>query len=197
MKALSSPADIVIGGAAAGVGKTYTLLLDPLRDIKVPGFGGVIFRRTTTQIRNEGGLWDTSLGVYPYVGAEPRESYLEWIFKGGQTIKFSHLEHEKNIFDWQGAQIPFIGFDELTHFTRKMFFYLLSRNRSTCGVKPYVRATCNPDPESWVADFLSWWIDEDTGLPIPDRDGQMRYLVVDGENYIWGDSYEDVIERAW
>jgi hypothetical protein len=196
-KALSSSADIVIGGAAAGVGKTYTLLLDPLRDIKVPGFGGVIFRRTSTQIRNEGGLWDTSMDIYPHVGAEPKETFLEWNFPKGAKIKFSHLEHEKNILDWQGAQIPFIGFDELPHFSRKMFFYLLSRNRSVCGVRPYVRATCNPDPESWVADFISWWIDQDTGYPIPERDGVIRYLIVDGENYLWGDSYEEVIEKAW
>lgn len=40
---------------------------------------------------------------------------------------------------------------------------MLSRNRSICGVKPYVRATCNPDVDSWVADFISWWIDQETG----------------------------------
>jgi len=165
----------------------------------VPGFGGVIFRRTTTQIRNEGGLWDTSATIYPYIGAQPKESYLEWIFPkyGNNKIKFSHLEHEKNIFDWQGAQVPFIGFDELTHFSRKMFFYLLTRNRSKCGVKPYVRATCNPDPDSWVANFVSWWIDPDTGYPIPERDGVVRYLIVDNELDIWGDTEDEVIEKAW
>lgn len=196
-KALSNPADILIGGAAAGVGKTYTLLLDPIRYInRIKGFGGVIFRRTTTQIRNEGGLWDTSLQLFPHIQGQPKESYLEWSFKYDNQIKFSHLEHEKNILDWQGSQIPFIGFDELTHFSKKMFFYLLSRNRSVCGVKPYVRATCNPDPESWVAEFVSWWIDQETGFAIPERDGVVRYLVVDGENYIWGDSEAEVIEKA-
>lgn len=194
-KALSCGADIVIGGAAAGVGKTYTLLLDPLRDIGVDGFGGVIFRRTSPQIRNEGGLWDTSMNIYPYLGANPKESTLEWEFPNSNKIKFSHLEHEKNILDWQGSQIPFIGFDELTHFSKKMFFYLLTRNRSTCGVKPYVRATCNPDPESWVAEFISWWIGED-GYPIQERDGVVRYLVVDGENFIWGDNIDEVIEKS-
>ena len=49
--ALSSNADIVIGGAAAFVGKTFALLLDPLRHVTIPGFGGVIFRRTSVQIR--------------------------------------------------------------------------------------------------------------------------------------------------
>jgi hypothetical protein len=41
--ALSSKADIVIGGAAAFVGKTFALLLDPIRHIDIKGFGGVIF----------------------------------------------------------------------------------------------------------------------------------------------------------
>jgi hypothetical protein len=196
-KVLSSPADIIISGAAAGVGKTYTLLLDPLRDVKNKDFGGVIFRRTTPQIRNEGGLWDTSMTIYPGAGALPKESSLEWIFPSGSKIKFSHLEYEKNIFDWQGAQIPFIGFDELTHFTKKMFFYLLSRNRSLSGVNPYCRATCNPDPESWVYELIQWWIDPETGFPISERDGVIRYMLIDGENYIWGDSYEEVVKKGW
>lgn len=187
----------MIGGAAAGVGKTFTLLLDPLRDISIKDFGGVIFRRTSKQIRNEGGLWDTSMNIYPGIGATPRETYLEWNFSSGAKISFSHLEHEKNIYDWQGAQIPFIGFDELTHFSKKMFFYLLSRNRSVSGVKPYCRATCNPDPESWVYQLIEWWINPETGLPILERDGVIRYMLRDGENYIWGDCYEEVMEKGW
>jgi hypothetical protein len=197
MKTLCSQADIVIGGGAAGLGKTYTLLLEFLRHIDIAEWGGVIFRRTSPQIRNQGGLWDTSMGIYPSAGGRAKESVLEWDFKRGARLKFAHLEHEKNIFDWQGAQIPFIGFDELTHFSKKMFFYLLSRNRSTCGVRPYMRATCNPDPESWVAEFISWWIDADTGYPIPERDGIVRYFAIDGDTIIWGDSLKEVIEKAW
>ncbi len=195
-KVLSSSADIVISGGAAGLGKTFTLLLDPLRDINTKGFGGVIFRRTSPQIRNEGGLWDTSMGLYTIAKGQPKETTLEWTFPAGTKIKFSHLEHEKNVYDWQGSQIPFIGFDELTHFSRNMMFYMLSRNRTTCGVKPYVRATCNPDPESWVYEFIQWWIDPESGFPIPERDGVIRYMMVDGENYIWGDTVEEVLEKS-
>ena len=194
--ALSSKADIVIGGAAAFVGKTFALLLDPLRHVTIPGFGGVIFRRTSVQIRNEGGLWDTSVKLYPLLNAEPRESSLDWKFPSGAKISFRHLEFEKNKYDWQGAQIPFLGFDELTHFTESMFFYLLSRNRSGCGVKPYVRATCNPDPESWVYKLISWWIDPETGFPILERRGVVRYFIKYGANYIWGDNYDEVYEKA-
>jgi hypothetical protein len=196
-KVLTNPADIVISGAAAYVGKTYGLLLEAVRNVNVPRYGGVIFRRTSVQIRNEGGLWDTSKEIYGGMRAEPKESTLEWVFRGGTKIKFSHLEYEKNIYDWQGAQIAFIGFDELTHFTEKMFFYLLSRNRSLCGVDPYVRATCNPDPDSWVATLIEWWIDPETGFPIPERDGAVRYFIKNGANYIWGDSREEVEEKAW
>ena len=194
--ALSSKADIVIGGAAAFVGKTFALLLDPLRHITIPGFGGVIFRRTSVQIRNEGGLWDTSVKLYPLVNGEPRESSLDWKFPSGAKISFRHLEFEKNKYDWQGAQIPFLGFDELTHFTESMFFYLLSRNRSGCGVKPYVRATCNPDPESWVFKLISWWIDPEDGFPILERRGKLRYFIKYGSDYIWGDSYQEVYDKA-
>jgi hypothetical protein len=186
----------VIGGAAAFVGKTFALLLDPLRHVYIPNFGGVIFRRTSVQIRNEGGLWDTSVKLYPILRGEARESSLDWKFPSGAKLSFRHLEYEKNKYDWQGAQIPFLGFDELTHFTESMFFYLLSRNRSNCGVKPYVRATCNPDPESWVYKLIEWWIDKDTGYPILERRGVLRYFIKYGSDYIWGDTYDEVYEKA-
>jgi hypothetical protein len=193
--ALSSFADIVIGGGSAGSGKTYSLLLDPLRDVNNGDFGGVIFRRLTTQIKAEGGLWDESNKLYPMVGAKPNQTDLLWNFPSGAKMKFTHLEHEKNVTNWQGSQIPFIGFDELTHFSKKTFFYMLSRNRSNCGVKPYMRATCNPDPDSWVYELIKWWIGED-GFPVPEKQGVVRYFVKDGESIIWGNSVVECIEKA-
>jgi hypothetical protein len=196
-KALTSPADILIGGGAAGVGKTFSLLMEPLRHLSKKGFGGVIFRRTSPMIRSEGALWDESVNLYTVItGARPIETRLKWEFEKDVTITFSHLEHEKNIYDWQGAQMPFIGFDELTHFSKKMFFYLLSRNRSTCGVKPYVRATCNPDPDHWLRDYLDWWIGED-GFPIEERQSVLRYFMQSQGNYIWGNSKKEVVDKAW
>lgn len=195
-KFLSSPADIVIGGGAAGSGKTFSLLLEPLRHKDNPKFAGVIFRRTTPQIRNEGGLWQTSLEMYSAMDATPSETMLLWTFRKGARLKFNHLEYEKNLKDHQGAQYAFIGFDELTHFSKKMFFDLLARNRSMSGVMPYVRATCNPDPDSWVAEFISWWIDQETGFPIPERDGVLRYFMRDGDLIVWGDSKQEVLNKC-
>lgn len=192
---LSSSADIVIGGGAAGAGKTYALVMEALRYISVPNFGATIFRRTSPQITNEGGLWDTTEILYSPIGMKPNKTFLHWEYNCGSAInkiKFSHLQHEKNIYDHQGSQIPLIGFDELTHFSEKMFFYMLSRNRTVCGVKPYVRATCNPDPDSWVKRFIQWWLDKD-GNPIAERCGKLRYFTRDGKNLVWGDSAAEVV----
>lgn len=195
MMALSSSADIVIGGGAAGAGKTYCLLLEPVRDINNPLFSAVIFRRTTPQITNPGALWDQSNGIYPHANARANKTMLTWTFPSDAKLKFSHLEHEKNVYDWQGSEICMLGFDELTHFTQSSFFYLLSRNRSTSGIKPYVRATCNPDPDSWVATLIDWWIDEH-GDPIPSRLGKLRYFIKDGDSFIWGNSVAECLKKA-
>src|SRR4030043_1050953 len=129
-KFLSSSADIAIGGGAAGSGKTFALLMESIRHIKNPVYNGVIFRKTYPQIKLPGGLWDTSFELYSIPDGNPNESTFEWKFPSGAKMKFSHLEYEKNVLDWQGAQVPFIGFDELPHFSDYSFFYLLSRNRS-------------------------------------------------------------------
>jgi len=110
-------------------------------------------------------------------------------------VTFAHIEKEDSLKKWQGAQLCGIGFDELTHFSEKTFFYMLSRNRSTCGVTPFVRATCNPDADSWVAKFIAWWIDQDTGYAIPERSGVIRYFIRRNEEIYWADTKEELWEQ--
>jgi len=192
---LSTSADIAVYGGAAGAGKSYALLMEPLRHIENPHFGAVIFRRTYPQITNEGGLWDTSSEIYPHCGAKPKLSTLEWVFPSGCKIKFAHMQHEDNRYEWDGAQITLLGFDQLEHFTWKMFFYMLSRNRSLCGINPYIRATCNPDPDHWLRDFMRWWIDEDTGLPIDSRSGVVRWFVILNDIVYWAATRNELIQQ--
>lgn len=189
---LASPADIAIYGGAAGGGKTWALLLEPLRHIGNKDFGAVFFRRSTVQVRNEGGLWDESTKLYPDLGGTPKEHVLTWEFPSGASVSMAHLEHDKTVLNYQGSQIPLILFDELTHFSQKQFWYMLSRNRSMSGVRPYVRATCNPDADSWVAQFIEWWIDQDTGLPIPERSGVLRWFVRINDALKWADTPEEL-----
>ncbi len=170
--------------------------MEPLRHVGKVGFGAVIFRRTSPEIKSEGGLWDTSGKIYPYVGGVPRESATEWRWDTGATVGFSHLQHEKDKYNWNGSAIPLIGFDELQRFSKSQFFYLISRNRLThdCGMLPYVRATCNPDT-GWLGDFIAWWIDQETGFPIPERDGVLRWFIQKDEKLVWGDSREKLVEE--
>jgi predicted phage terminase large subunit-like protein len=191
---LSTPADIAFYGGAAGGGKSVALLIEPLRHYNNPYFGGVVFRRNTVQVRNEGGLWDESEKIYRLVNAHPRKANLEWKFPKGMRMKFAHLENESTVYDWQGSQIAYIGFDELTHFTAKQFWYMFSRNRSTSGVPGYIRATMNPDADSWVTRFIDWWIGAD-GYPIKERSGVIRWFIRINDEIVWGDSREELIER--
>lgn len=194
---LSCSADVAIYGGAAGGGKTFALLLDALRWTNLPSFTGMIFRRTTPQIKNPGGLWDESMKLYSSVkGASPSNAALNWSFPSHSRIKFSHLERDDDVYDHQGGQYAFIGFDELTHFTWKQFTYLLSRNRNaSCGIKPYIRATTNPDADSWVAGLIEWYIGED-GYPIQDRAGKLRYFTIVEDDIIWGNTKQEVSDKT-
>lgn len=192
---LTTLADIGIFGGAAGGGKTYGLLLEPVRHYSNPNFGTVIFRRNTVQIRNLGGLWDESAKLYTQLGGQPRESTLDWTFPSGCPLKFAHLEYNSTVHDWHGSQVPLLGFDELTTFTEYQFWYMQSRNRSDSGVPGYTRATCNPDADSWVRTFLDWWIDNDTGFPIKERAGKLRWFSRINNELIWGDSKEELEKK--
>lgn len=191
--ALQCSADILIYGGAAGGGKTFALLMEAARHVANPNYGFVIFRRTTPQITNEGGLWDTSFQIFSRLQGEPKSFGHSWEFPSGSGGRFAHLEYEDTIYDWDGSQIPFIGFDQLEHFTEKQFFYLLTRNRTTCGIRPYCRATANPPKERghWLSNLLSWWIDE-KGFPIQERTGVLRYFTrIDGRIQWVGKDFRD------
>lgn len=186
---------------SAGGGKSYGLLLTPLRYKNVPGFTCTIFRKNFKQIFNPGGLWDETRKVYSSIaGAEPKYGRGEWWFRNGEgdivsKVTFAHIDRDDDLHSYQGSQIAEIGFDELTHFSMSQFFYMLSRNRSTCGVTPFVRATCNPDADSWVAKFIEWWIDPNTGYPIPERSGKLRYFIRRGEELYWASKKETLCEQ--
>ena len=190
---LRCSADVAFYGGAAGGGKTFALLLDALRGVNDPNYRAVIFRRESTQITVEGGLWDESSKIYPHAQGEPVQSpNYHWCFPSGARVSFRHLQHEKHKRAHQGAQYSVIGFDELPHFNESQFVYLMSRNRTDANMTPYVRATMNPDADSWVYKWVRPFLKEDGKTPDPDKCGELRYFTITNGELVWvGEGWRD------
>jgi predicted phage terminase large subunit-like protein len=197
-----SDVDVVIYGGAAGGGKSFGLLLDFAKPqyIKTNLYRGVIFRKSYPELLAPLGLVDESYGLYSDLGgqfvAKPNPVW-RWNAYGSK-IEFRHLQHEKTKYQYKGAQFTRLGFDELAGdetqgFSEDQFFYMLSRNRSMCGIKPQTRATTNPDPDSWVARFIQWWWDPKDGYAIPERSGVVRYFLRINQVIYWADDKESLI----
>ena len=189
----SSPADIAFYGGTAGSGKTWALALEYLRYYHIRQFHAVMFRREASQITKPGGLWDKSMEIFPKAGCTPRRYGALWEAPSKSTCSFSHMKDENDIYDWDGTEIPYIAFDELTHFTERQFFYLLRSSRSVSGVLPYVRATMNANANSWVAKFIQWWWDRETGYPIPERSGVIKWFYRVKDETRWYDTRDEAI----
>lgn len=160
---LSSPAFEVGFGGAAGGGKSESLLMDAMRDVKHPQYRALLLRRTIREMRRS--LIDRALhGWYNRVapgGFVGSPSPL-WRFPSGAIIEFGNLETEGDLENYQSAEYQYIGFDELCHFTRKMYTYMLSRLRSSHGIKSRVRSGFNPPADmtgAWVVQHFAPWVD--------------------------------------
>ena len=174
---LSSPVREVGYGGQAGGGKSYALILDALHQLDKPGYDAILFRRTYKQLKEAGGLIDLSWQVYAHLGGEYNQSNYTWTFPlyHYNTIRLSHLQHEKDIEGFSGSQYSYIAFDELQNFTERQYLFLFSRNRaSNADIKPYIRSTFNPGGTGhyWIkkrfidaniATAPRWFINRDGG----------------------------------
>jgi phage terminase large subunit-like protein len=203
-------ADIAIFGGSAGGGKSRALLYEAgkwTQAREVRAVRSVVFRRQNPELTGGGGLWDESQAMYSAWGGRPRASpWLDWTFESGggrksdqHRVEFRHLQFEDTVEDHKSRQYAVICFDQLETFTRRQFFYMLSRARSTSGVKPRIRASCNPDPDSFVFGLVQWWIGED-GYAIHERSGVLRWFVALGDELEWFDSRDEArakYPRCW
>ncbi|MCL2241284.1 MAG: terminase family protein [Chitinispirillia bacterium] len=186
----SSKADIIIYGGQAGGGKSFATVLLGGRYYDHPKHRAIIFRRTHPEIVAGGGLWDTAGEIYPAMGGVGKNES-KYVFPSGARVEFSHMQHENDRFRHQGAQYSFIGFDELPTFERSQFLYMISRLRPPPGFDRRCRmvATCNPDADSWVVEFIEWYIDEG-GYPIPKHSGVIKFFTIEDNKVVW-------VDRKW
>lgn len=134
----------VLYGGAAGGGKSDALVVEALRQVHIPHYKAIIFRKTIPQLRE---LIGKSRRIYSaaYPDAIYNQTEHVWRFPSGALIYFGSMPNKDSYLNYQGMSFAFIGFDELTHFTREEYEYLISRNRADGeGVRVYIRATANP-----------------------------------------------------
>jgi predicted phage terminase large subunit-like protein len=185
---LRSAARLAFYGGAAGGGKSYAALLEPLYDIANPKFEAVLFRRLYKQLAAPGGLIPRSYEIYPQLGATYNKTDLVWTFPTGAKVRFAHMQYEADVLGWKGSEIALIEVDEATETSEYQFFYLLSRNRSVSGVTPRMRGFTNPDPDSWVKVLLAPWVDDT--WPAEDRaeSGEIRWFIRKDDVIQWCDA---------
>lgn len=184
---LASDADVAIYGGAAGSGKSYSVLLHLAGLSSLKGFAGVVFRRTSTELTGGGSIWEESQEMFRAAGGTARQNpNLDWRFPSGAIVEFRHLQHAWDVHAHQSKQYAAIVFEELTQFEESQFWYMLSRTRTKAKVRAHIRATCNPDADSFVRQLIDWWIGPD-GLPIEARSGVKRWFVRDKDRLFWYD----------
>lgn len=149
-------------GGSAGGGKSQSLLADATRYIGRgygPDYSALLLRRTFPDL--EKSLIEKSRLLYPRLGGSYNSQQKVWRFPGGETIWFGYCEHESDVYQYQGAEFQFIGWDELTQFTEKQYLYLFSRLRSAAQIPLRMRATTNPGGEGhdWVFRRFGPWLD--------------------------------------
>jgi hypothetical protein len=142
---LAAPEKDVLYGGAAGGGKSYAMLIDPLRYAHRAAHRGLILRRSMPELRE---LIDKSRELYPraFPGCKYREVEKLWNFPSGAKIEFGFLERDADVYRYQGQAYSWIGFDEITHLPTEFGWnYLASRLRTTdSDIIPYMRCTANP-----------------------------------------------------
>jgi len=136
--------DVLYGGAAGG-GKSYAMLVDPLRYAHKKAHRALILRRSMPELRE---MIDKSRELYPqaFPGAKFKEVEKLWNFPSGAKVEFGFLERDADVYRYQGQAYSWIGFDEITHLpTEFSWNYLASRLRTTDPeIQTYLRCTANP-----------------------------------------------------
>ena len=142
---LAAPERDVLYGGAAGGGKSYAMLIDPLRFAHKAAHRALILRRSMPELRE---LIDKSRELYPkaFPGCKYKEVEKLWNFPSGAKVEFGFLERDADVYRYQGQAYSWIGFDEITHLPTEFGWnYLASRLRTTDPeITPYMRCTANP-----------------------------------------------------
>ncbi len=178
--------DVLYGGAAGG-GKSFALLADPLRYCHNPNHRGLLLRRTLDELTE---LIDKSRQLYTkaFPGAKFRESKSTWHFPSGATIWFTYLDRDKDVTRFQGQAFNWIGIDEITQYpTPYVWDYLRSRLRATdpeLQEHLYMRCTANPGGVG------GWWVKKMYIEGTPENKAFPAFDIDTRKTFVWPSGHE-------
>ena len=147
----------VFYGGARGGGKSYAMLVDPLRYCHKKHHRALLLRRSMPELRD---LISHSQRLYTraFPGAKWREQEKEWRFPSGARIEFGYAENLTDVLRYQGQSYTWIGIDELPQYpTPDIYNFLRSSLRSVDPEVPvFIRATGNPGNvgSTWVKNMF-------------------------------------------
>jgi len=134
-------------GGAAGGAKSDAILMAALQFVMVPTYRALIVRKTYKMLSKSGALMERANTWLAGTDAKWNGQDHVWTFPSGARLEFGHLEHAKNVADYQSANFHFIGIDEVTDLDEDTVEMLISRIRSdkADGFIPLrFRAASNP-----------------------------------------------------
>ena len=133
--AFNSKATEILYGGAAGGGKSHLMRVKAIAlCTAIPNLQVYLFRRTSVDLALN---HMASANGFPAMLADwlasgwvkYNSSERKFYFWNGSIIHLRHCEHEKNMFNYQGAEIHVLLIDELTHFTEVIYRFLRGRTR--------------------------------------------------------------------
>ena len=179
---------------------TFAGLMHHLKYAHDPLYRGLTLRRTTPMLLKPGAVWDEAKQLYKDIDPDGKIKLkdLKYVCTSGAEIAFSHFERVDDTDNFQGAQISSCVMEELCQFEESQFSYILSRLRTKAKMKPNMRATMNPDPDSWVRKWVDWYLyppeHELHGRPDPAKQGIIRWFIRIDNELVWADSKEKLLE---
>lgn len=148
---INATATEVLFGGAAGGGKSYGQTVDAfLFALKYPGSKQLLLRRTFSELDKS--LIRTVLSWYPRGLYTYNSSSHTVKFNNGSVLDFGYCASENDVYQYQSAEYDVIRFDELTHFTRDQYIYLISRVRGANSFPKQIKSSTNPGGvgHTWV-----------------------------------------------
>ena len=149
--------ELLYGGQAGG-GKSDALLMAALQYVDQKDYSALLLRRTYQDLSQPNAIMDRAKKwLHPYTSTGEvhwSEKTKTFTFPSGSTLSFGYLAHDNDLDQYQGSELQFVGFDELTQFTEKQYTYLHSRLRKlkSSDIPIRMRAGTNPGGRghNWV-----------------------------------------------